>query len=148
MKREAPKAYDLHQKLKICLGNRKSSSHSKSNLNVEMASITGRNPGFTTDMGCRYRCSAGNAEALLLNEEAVQKVAKLRSTDHIETLDTIITDNDSNETIVQASFPLMLYRLTLDKLHATFSGRAEYGIIRAQLNETKDSLDEAVSKVN
>ena len=148
MRREAPKAFDLHQKLKICLGNRRSASHSKSNLNHELASIAGGNVGFTTDLGCRYRCTAGNAEALLLNEEAVQKVAKLRTTDNVEALDTILTDTDSNETIVQASIPLLLYRLTLDKLHATFSGRAEYGLVRAQLNETKDTLAEAVSKVN
>ena len=98
MKTEAPKAYELHQKLKIGLGNRKSASHSKSNLNVEMAAIAGTNLGFTTDLGCRYRCSAGNAQALLLNEEDVKKVAKLRTTDHIERLDSILSDEDSNET--------------------------------------------------
>ena len=96
MKREAPKAFELQQKMKICLGNRRSASHSKSNLNAELASIAGDNLGFSTDMGCRYRCTAGNAEALLLNEEAVRKVAKLRTTDNVETLDTVLTDTDSN----------------------------------------------------
>ena len=147
MKKHSPLAYELHQKLKLCFGNRKSSSHSRSNLNAELAAIIGTNSGFSTDLGCRYRTTAGNVEALLLHQEAVETVAKLRSSDHVETLDDILSSEDLDETIVQASVPLMLYRLCLDRLHATFSGKNEYGVVRAVLMETKDHLDEAASKV-
>ena len=140
----------MHQMIKRLFGNRKSSSHSAANMNKELEALIKKSSVFTSDLGCRFRTLAQNAEQFLLHRADVTKCVEAGKSDQALALKAIL-DNPSghlDETIVEFAMPLLLFRLVLDSLHACFSGKHTYGYVRAKLNEADDALTEAVSKAS
>ena len=133
----------------MVLGNRKSSGHSLANRNQEWAILTGKASPFGSDMGNRFRVQCMNAESLLVHQEEVAKIVNVGDNEHVKAIKKIMDDKDNyDETVVQASIPMLLYRLCLDEIHQAFSSTANYGLVKAKLNTAKNSLDEVVEKVN
>ena len=110
MEKNAKDAHTLHQRLKVLFGNRKSSAHSKSNMNEELKLVAGHASPFITDTGCRFRVQAKNAESFLLEEETVKKTIEVGQSDQAKSLNDLLSGPNANKTIVEASFPLLMYR--------------------------------------